>query len=161
MLSAYLSPADIKVNLESSEKEECFAELLELIVAKNPKIKRPEAMKALIEREEKMSTAVFPCIAVPHALSKDVGDIPAIAIGISPAGIEFEPVSTESDPKASQDNPKVNIIFEILFEEKEAETHLRILRDIVSIVSNPDFTKSILQAKTSQEVYDLIEFLES
>ena len=161
MLSAYLSPADIKVNLESSEKEECFAELLELIVAKNPKIKRPEAKKALIEREEKMSTTVFPCIAVPHALSKDVGDIPAIAIGISPAGIEFEPVSTESDPKASQDNPKVNIIFEILFEEKEAETHLRILRDILSIVSNPDFTKSILQAKTSQEVYDLIEFLES
>ena len=156
MLSAYLSPADIKVNLESSEKEECFAELLELIVAKNPKIKRPEAMKALIEREEKMSTAVFPCIAVPHALSKDVGDIPAIAIGISPAGIEFEPVSTESDPKASQDNPKVNIIFEILFEEKEAETHLRILRDILSIVSNPDLQKVYFRPKPPRKFMTLL-----
>lgn len=40
MLSAFISPADIKVNLESTDKEECFAELLELIVAKKFKYKK-------------------------------------------------------------------------------------------------------------------------
>ena len=59
MLSSFISPSSIKVGLESSEKEECFAELLEVLVAKNPEINRKEAMNALIAREEKMSTAVF------------------------------------------------------------------------------------------------------
>ena len=71
MLSSFISPSSIKVGLESSDKEECFAELLEVLVAKNPEINRKEAMNALIAREEKMSTAVFPFVAVPHALWKD------------------------------------------------------------------------------------------
>ena len=155
MLSSFISPASIKVGLESSEKEESFAELLELLVAKNPAIDRREAMNALIKREEKMSTAVFPGVAVPHALCSYAGDT-LVAIGISRQGIEFE----SPDPKENPDNPVVNIIFEILFEEKDTETHLHVLRDILQLVSNPDFVKNVLQAKTSQEVYDLIESLE-
>ena len=54
----------------------------------------------------------------------------------------------------------VNIIFEILFEEKDTETHLQVLRDILELVSKPDFVKNVLQAKSSQEVYDLIESME-
>ena len=52
-------------------------------------------------------------------------------------------------------------MFEILFEEKDTETHLHVLRDILQLVSNPDFIKNVLQAKTSQEVYELIETMES
>ena len=89
MLSSFISPASIKVALESTEKEECFAELLEVLVAKNPEINRREAMNALITREEKMSTAVFPFVAVPHALCSSAGDT-LVAVGISKAGIEFE-----------------------------------------------------------------------
>ena len=38
MLSSFISPSSIKVALESTEKEECFAELLEVLVAKNPEL---------------------------------------------------------------------------------------------------------------------------
>ena len=156
MLSSFISPASIKVALESTEKEECFAELLEVLVAENPGLNRKDAMNALIAREEKMSTAVFPFVAVPHALCSSAGDT-LVAVGISRAGIEFESPEPESNP----DHPVVNVIFEILFEEKDTETHLHVLRDILQLVSNPDFVKNLLQAKTSQEVYDLIESMEA
>ena len=74
MLSSFVTPSVIKLGLESSEKEESFAELLELLVAENPKLNRKEAMEALIQREDKMSTAVLPFVAVPHALCTSAGN---------------------------------------------------------------------------------------
>ena len=155
MLSSFITPASIKVALESTEKEECFAELLEVLVAKNPELKRREVMDALIAREEKMSTAVFPYVAVPHALCSSAGKT-MVAVGISRKGIEFD----SPDPETNPDHPSVNVIFEILFEENDTQTHLDVLRDILQLVSNPDFVKSVLQAKTSQEVFDIIESME-
>ena len=155
MLSSFITPSSIKVALESSEKEESFAELLEVLVAKHPELNRKEAMNALITREEKMSTAVFPYVAVPHAVCSSAGDT-LVAIGISRQGIEFESPEPETNPE----HPVVNVIFEILFEEKDTQTHLDVLRDILQLVSNPDFVKNVLQAKTSQEVYELIESME-
>ena len=110
MLSSFISPAVIKTGMESSEKEEGFAELLELLVAKNPKLDRKEAMEALVKREEKMSTAVLPFVAVPHALCSSAGDT-LVAMGISREGIEFE----APDPEADKTRPVVNIIFDALF----------------------------------------------
>ena len=155
MLSSFVTPSVIKLGLESSEKEESFAELLELLVAENPKLNRKEAMEALIQREDKMSTAVLPFVAVPHALCTSAGNT-LVAMVISREGIEFE----APDPAADSRHPVVNIIFEILFEEKDTETHLQVLRDILELVSKPDFVKNVLQAKSSQEVYDLIESME-
>ena len=155
MLSGFISPDSIKVDLESSEKEESFAELLEVLVAKNPELNRREAMDALVAREEKMSTAVFPLVAVPHALCSSAGNT-LVAMGVSRSGIEFD----SPEPEMKPEHPVVNVIFEILFEEKDTETHLHLLRDILEIVSKPDFVKNVLQAKTSREVYDLIESME-
>ena len=113
-------------------------------------------MKALIQREEKMSTAVFPGIAVPHALCSSAGDT-LVAIGISRQGIEFDSPEPEKNPE----HPIVNIIFEILFEEKDTETHLHVLRDILQLVSNSEFLNDVLKANSSQEVYKIIESLEA
>lgn len=156
MLSSFITPSSIKVGLESVEKEESFAELLEILVSENPALDRKEAMNALVQREEKMSTAVFPGIAVPHALCTSAENT-LVAIGISRGGIEFE----SPDPETNPGHPLVNVIFEILFEEKDTETHIHVLRDILQLVSNPDFVKNVLQAKTSKEVYDIIESQEA
>lgn len=155
MLSAILNPSDIIIRLDSTEKEEAFAELLEVMVAKNPGINRNEAMSVLINRENKMSTAIFPSIAVPHGVCSSIKKT-AVAIGISHKGIEFEPV--ESDKNST--NPIVNIIFEILFEQECTGTHLHVLRDILQLVSQPEFVTKILQTSTAQEAYDFITSLE-
>ena len=155
MISNLITPANIIVGMESEEKEECFAELLEVLVAADPKLDRRAALEALISREDKKSTAVFPFVAVPHAVSDSLSKT-AVAIGISRSGIEFEPVN----PEDSKKNPIVNIVFEILFDGKDAEGHLHVLRDILQLVIHPDFVNSVKKAQTPKEVYDIILSLE-
>lgn len=155
MLSVLIAPSDIKVGLLSSEKEECFAELIELIVARHPEIKREEALQSLIERDEKMSTAILPHIAVPHAVCENLKST-AVSIGISRSGIEFE----SDNPDVEIENP-INIIFEILSNKDDIENVVKIMRDILQISSNPDFFAQILNANSSNEVYNLIYNLES
>lgn len=152
MLSVLIDPSDIKVGLLSSEKEECLAELLEVIRHRHPEIDREEALQSLINREDKTSTAILPFIAVPHAVCKSL-DKTAISIGISKSGIDFESENSE--------NPIVNIIFEILFNKDDIETMVKILRDILQISSHPDFFSQILNANSPNEVYNIIEYLES
>lgn len=146
MLSHFISPADIKINLESTEKEECLAELLEVIVARQPSISRREAMEALVDREEKSSTAVLPGIAIPHAICKSAKKS-AIAIGISKKDIDFD--------------VPVNIVFELLFEQNDVEFHMNILKSIVQLLDNKTFKNKVLNAKSSQEVFDIIDEIES
>ncbi|MBR1639506.1 MAG: PTS sugar transporter subunit IIA [Treponema sp.] len=156
MISELLTCKEIKVNLESTEKEECFAELLEPLVAKFRQLNRSEAMSALLAREELKSTAILPGVAIPHAVtSKKLGS-PAIAIGISKNGIEFDSV----DSGINEKNPIVKLIFEIFFEEDDAVKHLQVLRDILQLVSNQHFLKEVLKAESSQEVMDIIKFFE-
>ena len=150
MFSSLISPTDIKVTLESTEREEVFAELLELMVAKQKQIDRKEAMYALCKRESLKSTAVFPKIAIPHAVCKSIKKT-CVCIGVSKTGIEFE-----SADENSTSNPIVNIIIQILFEESDSDGHLHVLRDLVSLIEEPDFVNAILFAKTPQDIYDYI-----
>lgn len=155
MLTDYITPADIKLNLESTDREEAFAELTELLVKKSPGINRTQVINALIERENKCSTAVFPMVAVPHAVCESAKET-GIVIGVSREGIEFEAV--ESSDKMC---PVVNIIFQIVFEKDNTDSHLNILRDILFVVSKPEFHQRVLNAQTQQELYDLLVELEN
>jgi len=154
MITSYITPSDIKFRLESTDREECFAELLELIVAKQPDLNRREALECLDLRESKLSTAVFPNVAVPHAICKSCKKT-AIAIGISKQGIEFDNIES-----ATYNIRKVNVVFEILFEETSTEGHLHILRDVLNLASNEEFVTRLLDASNSQEVFDIIAELE-
>lgn len=186
MLSNYLSHENIILNLQSSEKEEAFAELLEVIVKQNPGINRDIALNAIITREEKMSTAVIPCIAVPHATynfslvnsedsskkseknkkkSPDKGilsepvDNSIIAMGISRRGIEFDSPNEDNSVKAGSFT-NVNIIIEILFDENDAQGHLHLLRDILKLVSDKNFYSKVMAAKDVQEILDYIHSID-
>ena len=154
MLSSFFTPTCIKIGLESIEKEECFAELLELLVPINKNLQRSQALQSLIEREEKLSTAVFPKVAVPHAVCKSISKT-SLAIGISQKAIEFDSPLADNLETVS-----VNVIFEILFEENDTQSRLDILRDILALVSNQDFLQDLLSAKTQQQVYDIIRSYE-
>lgn len=154
MLSNIITPDVIKVNLESTEKEECFAELLELIVAKHPEINRKEALDSLIKRESKLSTAVAKDAAIPHAIVESVPRV-VIALGISREGIEFEALDPEDSEK-----PLVHIVIEILFDGKDAELRINVLRDILELVNNPDFMDKALKAENTNELFSLIDIME-
>lgn len=145
VLEQVFSPKSIILNLESTDKEELFEEMVEAIVSVQPQINRAEALAALNEREAKMSTGIMHGIAVPHGSCMTAKGIVG-AIGISRSGIDYD----------SLDKAPVNLIFMLLSNPEETERHLSVLRELASVLQNPVFSKEVIEKQTAQEVYDLL-----
>ena len=135
----------IVVNLESTEKDELFEELVESIHKFCPNLDRVAAVEALNERESKMSTGIMHSVAVPHALvssmKKTVG-----AIGVSKSGIDYEAL----------DKSPVHVVFMILGADGETEKHIQILKQLALVLQNPGIVDKIVRCETASDVFNLI-----
>ena len=72
VLQQVFSPKSIILDLQSTEKDELFEEMLEAVVAVQPDIDRSEALHALRERESKMSTGIMHSVAGQSASAAPV-----------------------------------------------------------------------------------------
>ena len=135
----------IIMNLESTDKDELFEEMVEALVAVQPEISRSEALTALRERESKMSTGIMHNIAVPHGNCASAKDVVG-AIGISRKGIDYD----------SLDKAPVFLVFLILCNPSQPEMHLSVLKELASVLQNPAFVKEVMGKENPQEVYDLL-----
>ncbi|MBR4374489.1 MAG: PTS sugar transporter subunit IIA [Treponema sp.] len=135
----------IVVNLESTEKDELFEELVESIHKFCPNLDRVAAVEALNERESKMSTGIMHSVAVPHALvssmKKTVG-----AIGVSKSGIDYDAL----------DKAPVHVVFMILGADGETEKHIQILKQLALVLQNPGIVDKIVRCETASDVFNLI-----
>ena len=145
MLSHLLTPANIKADLESAEKDEVFEEMIEMIVASQPSVDRQDALNALMQREAQQTTGIIPGIAVPHTQCASVHGT-ALALGLSRTGVEYD----------SLDGSPVNFIIMMLFAEGDTESHLQTMKDVANLLQAPDFLKTIMEKKTPQEIFDAV-----
>ena len=145
ILEKVFSPETVILNLESTDKDELFEEMVEAIVRVHPELDRAQALAALRERESKMTTGIMHSVGIPHALissaKKSIG-----AIGISHSGIDYD----------SLDKAPVNLVFLILCNPEQPEMHLSVLKELASVLQNPGFVADVMEKKTAQEVYDLL-----
>lgn len=146
MLLGDIFPKDtIVVNLESTEKDELFEELVEKIHSCYPEVDRNEALKELNAREEKMSTGIMHSVAIPHAQISSIRTSVG-AIGISKDGIDYD----------SLDKAPVYVVFMLLGPENEAERHIQILKSLAQVLQIPGFVDKITKCNTSGEAYKLL-----
>ncbi len=108
-----------------------------------------ELSKALLEREEIMSTGIGFGIAIPHAKIKAVNEM-AFAIGIVKEGIDYD----------SMDGEPVYLIILVAAEEKQHKEYLRLLSNIMSIIKREDVKEKILKAESGSEVFSIIKAAE-
>jgi PTS system fructose-specific IIC component/PTS system nitrogen regulatory IIA component len=139
-------PEFIKVDLEAEDKDEVFEELVDhfCVAAKIPA--RDELLRALREREAKMSTGIRKGIAIPHGKTDAVDRVYG-AIGISKKGIDYD--ALDGDP--------VYILFMFLAPEKDTEGHLRLLQRLAEMLDNPQFYAELLEQKSPQEAYRVVK----
>lgn len=149
MLSSYISAKNIKMDMESSEKDEAFEELVELALSVQPGIGRQDALDALAAREATMSTGIIPGIAVPHAMCQSVKDI-AVVIGVSRDGIEYDAL----------DGQPVHFVVMLLFETGHTEAHLSVMKDVAALLQRKDFYHTAMAQNTAQGLCDAIRALE-
>ena len=95
-----LDESVVKVDLKSLEKEECFEEMIDLLVRAGRLSDRAGALEAVRQREAQGTTGIGQAVGIPHGKHPSIPTLTA-ALGISEKGIDFESI----------DNERVNAIF--------------------------------------------------
>jgi len=145
MFEKIFSPELINTNLESTDKDELFEEMVEMLVRSNSDIDRDSALNALLAREEKMTTGIVTGIAIPHAVCDSIKQ-PVGAIGISRNGIDFN----------SLDGKPVNLIIMLLLPATDSAVHLRLMQELASVFQKQNFLRNVMEKKLSKEIFDTI-----
>jgi len=136
----------IKVDLESEDKEEAFAELIELLVRAGEISDRESAFETIQNREALGTTGIGHGVAIPHGKNRQVKHLTA-ALGISKEGIEYEAV----------DDEPVHVIFLVLAEADNPGPHVQCLAEIARLLQLPGFYKRLLAAESAGQAFDIIK----
>jgi mannitol/fructose-specific phosphotransferase system IIA component (Ntr-type) len=131
-------------DLDSMEKLAALKELTGVIAKSDRIIDRDGFERAIIEREEILSTGIGFGIGIPHAKVDSVKDF-VMAVGRSLQGIEFE----------AFDHEPVNIIVMIGASASQKDDYVRILAKVSQILKREEKRHAILAAETPQEIFEV------
>lgn len=143
-LKKVLSRDTIQMSLASTTKEGVIEEMIDLLMAAG-RIKdlkdRKEALRAVLDRENKMSTGMQNGIAIPHGKTDRVDHLVA-AVALKKDGMDF----------GSLDNQPSKIFVMTLSPDTRTGPHIQFLAEISRQLSDPAVRESILNATTPDEV---------
>jgi len=110
-------------------------------------IEEPQTIKnALFEREKLGTTGVGGGIAIPHARCGAIKDL-VVAFFRSSKGINF----------SSIDGKPVNLIFMLLAPIAAGGPYLKLLAKISRLLRSDEFRSSLMEAKSSKSVLQIIQ----
>jgi nitrogen PTS system EIIA component len=134
--------------LSAETRDAALSELVALL-GKERRLPDERAFhRAVIDREELVSTGIGMGVAIPHAKLRSLKDF-SIAIGIQQKqGIDWQ----------ARDNAPVRLIFLIAGPDNRQNEYLQILSLLTHVIRHADFRKRLLNASTPLEVFEL--FLE-
>lgn len=145
MLSDMLNANLIKVPLKATTKEEVIGELVDLLASNDKVRNRDDALKAVLDRENVMSTGVGESVAIPHGKSEEVDEVVA-ALGISNTDIDF----------SSIDEKPVRLVFLLIATPNAATPHLKVLSRVSRLLSRKELRQKLIGADSANEVLGLI-----
>ena len=144
-LKDLLSGDVIRIPLENTEKNAIIEEMVD-ILDKAGKLKDKKAvLKAVLEREQVMSTGMGDGIAIPHAKTDGVEKLIA-AFGVTKEPVDFKSI----------DNKPVRIIFLLVGPTDLTSPHLKVLSRISRLTHRKEFREKLAAAKNSKQVIDAI-----
>lgn len=141
-----LDESVVKVDLNSLEKEECFEEMIDLLVRAGRLSDRAGALEAVRQREAQGTTGIGQGVAIPHGKHPSVPALTA-ALGVSKSGIAFDSI----------DGAKVHLVFLLLARNDDPGPHVRALAEIARLIQTPGFYRKLAGARSAKEVLDLLD----
>ena len=140
-----LTKEGITLDLKGETKDQVIEELLEVICAANKVENRKAAQKAILEREQKMSTGMQNGIAIPHGKSDCVESL-AVAVGVHRTGVDFE----------SLDSQPAHFFIMTLSPANRTGPHIQFLAEISRQLNDPTVRDRMLAATTKEEVVEIL-----
>jgi fructose PTS system EIIBC or EIIC component len=131
-------------DIKSIKKEEVINELINLFSDDSRVTDIEKVRSSVIEREKIMSTGVGKGFAIPHGKTNAINEIIA-AFGKTNSPIEYQ----------SLDSKPVNLIFLLVGKDNLVSTHIKLLSRISRMMNKDDFRESLINANSSDEIYEL------
>lgn len=140
-LRSLLKGKQIIPRLKAESKEGIIWELVTALhsAGKIPQVK--SIYYTVMERENHLSGGLAHGFAIPHAHTDEVSE-PLIAIGIKPAGIDFDSI----------DNKPSFLFFLILTPVNDANVHIRLLSSISRLSKQPQAMSELLRLEDAEQI---------
>ena len=140
-----LDARSILLDASPKSKSEALDQIVDLMV-KSEKINDKEAYrKQVYAREEESTTGIGEGIAIPHGKC-DAVTKPGLAAMVVKDGVDFD----------SLDGEPVTLMFLIAAPNTEDNIHLDVLSKLSVLLMNEEFTESLRNAKTVEELMNII-----
>lgn len=140
-----LQKESISLSLTAKDKSGIIEELLDLIVRTGRIQDRKAVLKAILEREKKMSTGMHHGLAIPHGKTDTVDTLYA-AVGLVPEGVDFD----------SQDGSPCRIFILTVSPLNRAGPHIQFLAEISRLLNRQDVRDELLAASSEEELYTIL-----
>jgi len=135
----------ISLSLKARDKQGIIEELLDLMVVSGRIPDRKAALKAILERERKMSTGMHHGLAIPHGKTDTVDSLVA-SLGVLPEGVEFE----------SMDGEPSRIFILTVSPANRAGPHIQFLAEVSRLMNRSEIRESMLNAETVEQLHTLL-----
>ena len=144
-LKKLLSEDTIIFNLKGTTKEEIIQEMVDLLVSRGRIKDRDAALKAVLDREAKMSTGMQHGIAIPHGKTDSVDKL-VTALALKKEGVDF----------GSMDGKPSTIFIMTISSISRTGPHIQFLSEISQVLNDPEKRNRILASQSASEVLEVL-----
>ena len=144
-LKKLLPPEHVSLDLQSGDKEGIIAEMIGLMASSGKIRDRAAALKAVLEREKKMSTGMQHGIAIPHGKTDTVDGLVA-AFALKKKGLDF----------GSLDGQPSNIFVMTVSPVHRTGPHIQFLAEMSQLLNDPDRRARLLAAQSPTDMIDIL-----
>jgi PTS system nitrogen regulatory IIA component len=142
----FTSPELCWVLKNISSRDDLLRELSDKIAAKNSGIQASDLFNALLERENRGSTATPEGVAFPHTVVEGLNQS-IVAVGLLEQPVNF----------SETDDAPCNILFLLLGPPGSEWDHLRLLAHIARICRKPNALANLRCATDADDLYERIQ----
>lgn len=144
-LKKVLTKDSILPQLQANTKPAIIEEMINFLVLSGRVDNRDDALQAVLDREEKMSTGMQNGIAIPHGKTDTVNQL-LIAIGIKSEGIDFD----------AMDGQPCTIFVMTLSPKNGGGPHIQFLAEISKLLGNADLRDQLVNAGSAEEILSIL-----
>jgi fructose-specific phosphotransferase system IIA component len=145
-----LKPENIKVPLEAKQKTDAIGELVNLLAHNGELRDAKKVLDSVLDREATRTTGIGNGLAIPHGKCAGTDHL-VMAIGKPAQPVDFQAI----------DGRPVTIIWLLNSPPDKTGPHIHALARISRLMTIEKFRHALNNAKTGQEMYDIIAEQES
>jgi mannitol/fructose-specific phosphotransferase system IIA component (Ntr-type) len=149
-LTDLLESERVRVPLVSAQKDQLLRELVDLVMGAEQRSRCDEVLRAVLEREQVLSTGIGGGVAIPHAKTDAVPSL-RIAAGTTARGVDFDAL----------DGEPVRICFLLVGPEADAGAHVKALSRIARVVRRESVRERLTGAMDVDEFLRVLDQAEA